>query len=60
MDCCMPKVHQPLPSNHHPELDISATLNDEETNLYESYISWIVELGHLDFYVHITFMSSYN
>jgi hypothetical protein len=56
----MPKVHQPLPSNHHPELDISATLNDEETNLYESYISWIVELGHLDFYVHITFMSSYN
>jgi len=58
----LPKVYQPLPSNYHPELDITPLLTDDEVNLYQSYVSilrWIVELGRLDIYVHVAFMSAY-
>ena len=58
----LPKVNQPLPTDYHPELDISSPLNDEDTNLYQSYISilrWIFELGRLDIYVHVAFLSSH-
>lgn len=37
-------------------------MDDEQTNLYQSYVSilhWIVELGRLDVYVHVAFMSSF-
>ena len=56
----LPKV--PLPSGYHPELDITPYLDDEQTNLYQSYVSilrWFVELGRLDVYVHVAFMSSF-
>jgi len=58
----LPKVDQPLPSNYYPELDITPLLEDDEVNLYQSYISilWqIVELGRLDIYVHVALLSSY-
>ncbi len=58
----LPKVNQPLPSYYHPELDVTAILDDDDTNLYQSYVSvlrWIVELGHLDIYVHVAFSSSF-
>jgi len=58
----LPKVHQPLPSNYHPELDITPLLQDEDVNLYQSYVSilrWIIELGHLDIYVYVAIMSSF-
>ena len=61
-NCKLPKVYQPLPSNYHPELDITPLLPDDEVNLYQSYVSilrWIVELGCLDIYVHVAFMSAY-
>ncbi len=37
-------------------------MNDEDTNLYQRYISilrWIVKLGRLDIYVHVAFLSSH-
>jgi hypothetical protein len=58
----LPKVHQPLPSNYHPELDITPLLQDDDINMYQSYVSilrWVVELGRLDIYVHVAIMSSY-
>jgi hypothetical protein len=58
----LPKVNQPLPTDYHPELDISSPLNDEDTNLYQSYrtiLRWIVKLGRLDIYVHVAFLSSH-
>ncbi len=58
----LPKVDQPLPANCHPELDVTPLLKDDDVNLYQSYISilrWIVELGRLDIYVHVAFLSSY-
>lgn len=58
----LPKVKQPLPSNYHPELDITPFLDDEDVNLYQSYVSilrWIVELGRLVIYLHVALMSSY-
>lgn len=58
----LPKVHQPLPSNYHPELDITPFLNEDETNRHWSYISilqWIIELSHLDIYIHTALLSSY-
>jgi hypothetical protein len=58
----LPKVKQPLPSNYHPELYITPFLDDEDVNLYQSYVSilhWIVELGRLDIYLHVALMSSY-
>jgi hypothetical protein len=58
----LPKVRQPCPSDYHPELDFTPYLQDDEISLYQSYISilyWIVELGHLDIYVHTSLLSSY-
>ncbi len=48
--------------NYHPELDITPTLDADDTNLYQSYTSilrWIVELRQLDIYVHVAFLSSF-
>jgi hypothetical protein len=61
-DRSLQKTRQPLPTGYHPELDISPLLSEEETNQYQSFISvlrWIVELGRLDIYVHVSFLSSY-
>jgi len=58
----LPKARQPCPSEYHPELDITPYLQDDEISLYQSYISilrWIVELGHLDIYIHTSLLSSY-
>jgi hypothetical protein len=58
----LPKVHQPLPLHYHPDLDITPLLQDDEINLYQSHVSilkGIVELGCLDVYVHVAFMSSF-
>eukprot|EP00934_Nitzschia_sp_Nitz4_P002319 Nitzschia sp. Nitz4//scaffold471_size5685//193//5616//NITZ4_009210-RA/size5685-processed-gene-0.1-mRNA-1//1//CDS//3329552692//2319//frame0 len=41
----------PLPPNYHPELDDSKFLDDDERQLYQSYIGiirWAVELGRID------------
>ena len=58
----LPKVNQPLPSDYSPELDISPVLNDDDTNLYQSYVCvllWILELGSLDIYAPVAFLSSF-
>jgi len=55
-------VHQPMHTEYAPELDITPLLNDEETNFYQSQVSilrWMVELGRLDLYVYVAFLSSY-
>lgn len=55
-------AHQPLPTNYVPELDITPLLDDDQTNFYQSQISilrWMIELGHLDIYVHVAQLSSY-
>ncbi len=49
-------------TDYYFELDDTALLNDEETNYYQSQVSilrWMVELGHLDIYVHVALQSSY-
>jgi hypothetical protein len=41
----------PLPSGIHPELDDSPFLDDDDTQLYQSYVGvlrWAVELGRID------------
>ncbi len=55
-------VHQPMHTEYAPELDITPLLNAEETNFYQSQVSilrWMVELGRLDLYVYVAFLSSY-
>jgi hypothetical protein len=51
-----------MPSNYHPELDISPYLNVEKKNFYPSQISilhWMVELGPLDIDTLIALLSCY-
>jgi len=46
--------------NYHPELDITPTLDADDTNLYQSYTSilrWIVELRQLDICVHVAWQT---
>ena len=41
----------PVPTNYHPELDQTAMLDDDDKQLYQSYIGilrWAVELGRID------------
>ena len=41
----------PAPQKYHPEMDTSPFLNDDDTQLYQSYIGilrWAVELGRVD------------
>ncbi len=56
------KHRQEFSPDYYPELDATALLNDEETNYYRSQVSilrWMIELGHLDIYVHVALLSSY-
>jgi len=41
----------PVPTNYHPEMDQTKMLEDDEKQLYQSYIGilrWAVELGRID------------
>lgn len=45
------KLDIPVAAGYHPELDQSRILDDDETQLYQSYIGiirWAVELGRID------------
>ena len=56
-------VHSPLEKGDHPELDVSAFLNDEETQIYQSLvgsIQWVVTLGSFDINTAVISMSSFQ
>ena len=58
--CLRTKVHTPLSSGYHPELDSSPELNAQYANYYQNQISvlqWIVELGRIDILVPVAHMS---
>ena len=55
-------VHLPLEKGDHPELDVSAFLIDEETQIYQSLvcsIQWGVTLGRFDVNTAVMSMSSF-
>jgi len=57
------KVSTPLPTNFHPEIDISSYLEGDEACYYLSFIGilqWINELGCIDKCHAVTLMSRYN
>ena len=45
------KLDIPLPTGYHPELDTSKILDEDSTQLYQSYVGiirWAVEIGRID------------
>ena len=56
-------VHSPLEKGDHPELNVSAFLNDEETRIYQSLvgsIQWAVTLGRFDVNTAVMSMFSFR
>ena len=56
------RVGTPLPTNYHPELDVSPELMNDEATYYVSLIGilrWIVELGRIDITGEVSNMSSH-
>jgi hypothetical protein len=56
------KLHRPMVSYYHPELEISPRLNNEETTKYKSYIyilCWMIDLSQFDIYTTSVIISSY-
>ena len=54
------KVHTPLSSGYHPELDSPPELNAQHANYYQGLIGvlqWIVELGRIEILLPVTQMS---
>ena len=52
----------PIPTNYHPELDVSPELGDEDATFFMSQISvlrWAVELGRLDIATEVSMLSSH-
>ena len=55
-------AQQPLPTNYHPEIDVSPPLKSEDFALYGSYVGilqWIVELGRIDICFPTSTMASH-
>ena len=53
----------PLPAGLHPKLDDTNILNDDDTQLYQSYVGilrWAVELGRIDLAHAAGVMSSFS
>ena len=51
-----------MPSNYHPELDTSPSLDDDKIRLYQSYVGilrWTVELGRIDISLPTSLMATY-
>jgi hypothetical protein len=52
----------PLPSNYHPELDVSDELDNDLASRYSQLIGilrWMVELGRVDIYYEVSVLAQY-
>mmetsp|Transcript_18822 Transcript_18822/g.26690 ORF Transcript_18822/g.26690 Transcript_18822/m.26690 type:complete len:441 (+) Transcript_18822:2780-4102(+) len=57
------KITTPLPKDYHPELDTSEFLDDENIEVYQSYMGilrWGVELGRIDLAQSCSLMARYS
>lgn len=57
------KIHIPLPTSYHPELDSTPELNEDEAAYYQSMtgiLRWIVELGQIDIGYEASAISSHT
>jgi hypothetical protein len=57
------KKHSPMETDYRPELDMTATLDPEEANYYQSQIGvlrWAVELGRMDITTEVSMLASHN
>jgi hypothetical protein len=57
------KTQSPMESNYRPELDVSATLNPERANYYQSQLGilrWAVELGRIDIATEVSMLAAHN
>ncbi len=62
-DHVLKKNKQLFPTDQCQDWENTASLNDEESNYYQSQVgilSWIAKLGHLGIYIYIALISSYS
>ena len=57
------RYRQPLETNDHPELDVTAFCNENEIEIYQSLIDsmqWAVSIGRMDVQTAVMTMSSFR